>query len=83
MVESGQHISCQDVVELVTDYLEAALPPDETALLEQHLNFCEGCVWYVDQTRTTIDAVGRVDTSELTDETRSQLLAVFRDWKRS
>ena len=83
MAESGPHISCQEVVELVTDYLEAALPPDEAALMEQHLNFCGGCVWYVDQTRTTIDTVGRADTSELTDETRTQLLAVFRDWKRS
>jgi anti-sigma factor RsiW len=83
MADSGQHISCQDVVELVTDYLEAALPPDEAALMEQHLNFCEGCVWYVDQTRTTIEAVGLVRTSELTDEMRPRLLAVFRDWKRS
>ena len=83
MADSGPHISCQEVVELVTDYLEAALPPDEAALLEQHLNFCEGCVWYVDQTRLTIETIGRVGTSELTDDTRAQLLAVFRDWKRS
>jgi predicted anti-sigma-YlaC factor YlaD len=83
MTESGPHISCQDVVELVTDYLEAALASEEAALLEQHLNFCEGCVWYVDQTRTTIETVGQIAASELTDETRTRLLAVFRDWKRS
>ena len=83
MADSGPHISCQEVVELVTDYLEAALPSNEAALLEQHLNFCEGCVWYVDQTRTTIGTVGQIGTSDLTDETRTRLLAVFRDWKRS
>jgi hypothetical protein len=83
MADSGPHLSCQEVVELVTDYLEAALAPDEAALLEQHLNFCEGCVWYVDQTRTTIETVGRVGTADLTDETRTRLLAVFRDWNRS
>ena len=83
MADAGAHISCQEVVELVTDYLEAALSADQAALLEQHLNFCEGCVWYVDQTRTTIDTVGRVGTSDLTDETRTRLLTVFRDWKRS
>jgi hypothetical protein len=82
MAESGAHISCQEVVELVTDYLEAALPAEETALLEQHLNFCEGCVWYLNQTRTTIETVGRVGTADLTDETRERLLTVFRDWKR-
>ena len=83
MVDPGPHISCQDVVEQVTDYLETALAPEEAALLEQHLNFCEGCVWYVDQTRATIETVGRVGTSDFGDETRERLLAVFRDWKRS
>ena len=58
MPESAEHITCQEVVELVTDYLETALPADETALFEQHLNFCEGCVWYVDQMRTTVETVG-------------------------
>ena len=42
MTESDQHISCQEVVELVTGYLESELPAAETALFEQHLNFCEG-----------------------------------------
>jgi predicted anti-sigma-YlaC factor YlaD len=83
MADSGPHISCQQVVEVVTDYLEAALPPEEAALLEQHLNFCQGCVWYLDQTRTTIETLGRVSTADLTDETRERLLSVFRDWKRS
>ena len=83
MPDSDQHISCQEVVELVTDYLEVALQPDEAALMEQHLNFCEGCVWYVGQTRTTIETMGHIGTSELTDETRQRLLTVFRDWKRS
>jgi hypothetical protein len=41
--ESPDHITCQEVVELVTDYFEGALPADEAELLEQHLNFCDGC----------------------------------------
>jgi hypothetical protein len=40
-------------------------------------------VWYVDQTRTTIETVGHIDTPDLTAETRERLLTVFRDWKRS
>jgi len=58
-LHSHEHITCQEVVELVTDYLETALPVDETVLFEQHLNICEGCVWYVDQIRTTVGAVSR------------------------
>jgi anti-sigma factor RsiW len=83
MTESTQHISCQEVVELVTDYVEGALPVDETALFEQHLNFCDGCVWYVDQMRTTIDSVGRIGEEDLPEETRERLMTAFRDWKGS
>jgi anti-sigma factor RsiW len=83
MTESTQHISCQEVVELVTDYVEGALPMDETALFEQHLNFCDGCVWYVDQMRTTIDSVGRIGEEDLPEETRERLMTAFRDWKGS
>jgi anti-sigma factor RsiW len=83
MTESAEHITCQEVVELVTDYLETALPADETALFEQHLNFCEGCVWYLDQMRETIGTVGRLREEDVPEHTRAQLLTAFRDWKRS
>jgi anti-sigma factor RsiW len=82
MAESAEHVSCAEVVELVTDYLEGALPPDEAALFEQHLNFCDGCVWYVDQLRATVAAAGRVEEEDLPAETRERLLAAFRDWRR-
>lgn len=83
MTESADHITCQEVVELVTDYLEGALPSDETELFEQHLNFCDGCEWYVDQMRITLDTVGRVREEEAPPEMRERLLMAFRDWKRS
>jgi anti-sigma factor RsiW len=83
MAESAEHISCQEVVELVSDYLEGALAAGETSLFEQHLNFCEGCVWYVDQLRTTVQTVGRIREEEMPAETRDRLLAAFRDWRTS
>lgn len=83
MSESAEHITCQEVVDLVTEHLEGALPGDQASLFEQHLNFCEGCVWYVDQLRTTVTALGRIREEDVPDETRTQLLAAFRDWKRS
>ena len=83
MIESDQHITCQEVVELVTDYLERALDAGETSLFEQHLNFCDGCITYVDQLRMTIDVVGRVEEQDVPPETRERLLTAFRDWKRS
>jgi anti-sigma factor RsiW len=82
VAHSPLHISCQEVVELVSDYVEQALPPDDAAVLEQHLNFCDGCVWYVDQVRTTINVVGELRAEDLPEETKAKLLVAFRDWKR-
>jgi anti-sigma factor RsiW len=83
MTEGVAHITCQEVVELVTAYLESALPVDEASLFEQHVNSCDGCLWYVRQMRTTIATVGRIREQDVPPETRGQLIAAFRDWKRS
>ena len=78
-----EHISCQEVVELVTDYLEGALAPDLRARFEHHLTLCDGCIWYVDQIRTTVDAVGEIREEDISPEAKDRLLAAFRDWKGS
>jgi anti-sigma factor RsiW len=83
MADSHEHITCQQVVELVTDYFDGAMDADEAALFEQHLNFCDGCDWYVDQLRTTIATVGRIEETEVPPEMRTRLLAAFRDRRRS
>ena len=83
MAESAEHVTCQEVVELVTDYLEQALPADEAAVFEQHLNFCDGCDWYVDQMRTTIATVGRIEDEHVPPAMREKLLTAFRDRRRS
>ena len=83
MTESDQHITCREVVELVTDYLERGLDAGETSLVEQHLDVCDACVTYVDQMRLTIEAVGRIHEEDVSPETRERLLSAFRDWRHS
>lgn len=83
MADSAEHITCQEVVELVSDYLERSLPPDETTLFEQHLNFCDGCDWYVEQLKRTVETVGKIREEDIPAETKERLLTAFRDWKRS
>jgi anti-sigma factor RsiW len=74
-------LTCQELVELVTDYLEGALAPAERARFEAHLAGCPGCTRYVEQIRATIAVAGR--TRELEDRPdMAQLLAAFRDWRR-
>jgi len=70
-------LRCQDVVELVTDYLEGALDPNLTARFREHLRICPHCVEYLDQVRRTIRTVGRVPVEALPPETMDGLLAEF------
>jgi anti-sigma factor RsiW len=79
----AEHLSCQEVVELITDYLEGALPRDTASLFEEHLNFCDGCEVYLDEMRATIAAVGRLHIveAEMPADTRDRLLTAFRHWR--
>jgi anti-sigma factor RsiW len=61
-------MTCQELVELVTDYFEGALPPDERERLEAHLESCRDCVAYVGQMRTTIAIIGRLKEDELRED---------------
>jgi anti-sigma factor RsiW len=70
-------IACNELVELLTEYLEGTLPPDEVAAIDEHLTGCEACRAYLDQLRTTIDALGSVRTPTLADDTVDALLAAF------
>jgi anti-sigma factor RsiW len=79
---SRDHISCADVVELVTEYAEGALDEAQLSLFEEHLNFCDGCVWYVDQMRRTIESTGRLREDTVPSEAKERLVAAFRDWRR-
>ena len=73
---------CQELVEVITDYLEGALPERDRIRFEEHLAVCAKCAEYVEQFRRTIALVGRVDERDLDPATREGLLAAFRDWKR-
>ena len=74
-------MSCKELVELVTNYLEDALPPQERLRFEEHMTICPGCVTYVEQMRETVQLVGNLREESISPETRDQLLAAFRDWK--
>ena len=73
-------LTCIEVVELVTAYLEGELAADERARVEAHLSACAGCSAYLDQMRETITIVGRIDVDDLSDEAKADLLAAFRGW---
>jgi anti-sigma factor RsiW len=76
-------LSCQEVVELVTEYLDGALAPEDVARFDHHLSRCEGCAVYVEQIRMTIEAVGRAGAEDVPAGTRDGLVAAFREFRRA
>jgi anti-sigma factor RsiW len=74
-------ITCQELVELVTDYLENRLPRPERRRFEQHLVGCEGCFNYLEQMQETIRLVGRLREDSIPPRARERLLWALRDWK--
>ena len=79
----GTAISCQEVVEVVTDYLEGRMSAADVAIFEAHLDLCDGCKWYVEQMRITIATVGRIEETDVPDEVQATVLDAFRARFRS
>jgi anti-sigma factor RsiW len=81
MGATQEPMTCQQLVELVTDYFEGAMPPAERDRFEAHLKVCPGCEYYLEQMRTTMRLVK--ETNELDGRPEvSELLDMFRDYKR-
>src|SRR5947207_11101379 len=76
-------LSCQEIVELITDYLEGALLPEKRAQFEEHLAGCEGCTNYIEQVRLTIGMLRGLAQEPIFPETKEELLQTFRQWKSS
>jgi anti-sigma factor (TIGR02949 family) len=75
--------SCQEMIEVVTNFLDGALPLEEQERFERHLSYCAGCSTYVDQIRETIRQTGAVPREEaLPPALREEIVARFRNWKQ-
>ena len=74
-------LPCRELVELVTEYLEERLSPDDRARFDAHLAACEACRAFLEQFRQTIRALGRLPEEALSVAARATLLAAFRGWQ--
>lgn len=81
MSQDTAQLSCQELVELVTDYLEGALSLDYQARFEAHAERCQGCGVYLEQMRVTIDLLGHLPKAALPDGAERELLEAFRGWR--
>ena len=80
MFRRRSRLTCQQVVELVTEYLDGVMEPGRRARFEGHLAACHGCRAYLEQFRTTVSLVGRVDVADVPAPVMRELLSAFRNW---
>jgi predicted anti-sigma-YlaC factor YlaD len=80
-VTQSEAISCQELVELVTDYLEGALDAADLARFEEHVSACVDCRRYLEQLRQTIRVTGTLRPDDLSLDAEAALLQAFRGWR--
>ena len=73
-------IVCRDLLELISGYLDDALPHDVHAAVAAHLAGCDGCTTVLEEFRSTIEMTGMLTEEQITPGQRDTLLAAFRDW---
>ena len=74
-------LTCDEVIDLLSNYIEDALSPDERSRVDEHLALCDGCETYLEQIRETIRLSGMVTEEQVPEEEKTALLAAFRDWR--
>jgi anti-sigma factor RsiW len=79
---SERALTCHEVIDLLSNYVEDALSPDERRRVDEHLALCDGCETYLEQIRETIRLSGMVTEEQVGEEERMALLAAFREWRR-
>jgi anti-sigma factor RsiW len=79
----AEDLACIEEVEIMTDYLEGALPAADVRRLERHLETCPGCTEYLEQMRTVAGSLGGLAGDSLPGEMRDDLIAAFRDFRKA
>ena len=81
MIANPDDLSCKELVEVVTDYLDDRLAIEDRTRFEMHLVYCTPCQVYLDQMRQTVKLAGRLSEETLPPGSKEDLLRAFRRWK--
>jgi anti-sigma factor RsiW len=73
-------LTCQELVELITDYVEGALDKQRYSEVARHLSECDDCLRYVAQLQQTERVLATMPAPALSDHDRAALIAAYRDW---
>lgn len=74
-------LTCREIVQLVTEYLEGRMPAETRVRFERHVAICPPCRGFLSQMRETLRLSGQISEESLSPEKRDHILAAFRDWE--
>jgi anti-sigma factor RsiW len=80
---ANHELTCKELVEIVTEYLEGTLPEPDRLRFEAHLGACAGCTNYLQQMQQTIHTLGALTEETIAPQTRAELLQIFKNWKKA
>jgi anti-sigma factor RsiW len=80
-VMPADELTCIEIVELVTAYIEDTLPFEARRRFDAHLTGCDLCTEYLRQMRLTIHALGRLPEESISGEALAELQRAFRSFK--
>ena len=76
-----QALTCHEVIELLSDYIEGVLSADDRRRVDEHLALCDGCETYLEQMREAIRLTGMVTEDQVPEDQKAALLTAFHDWR--
>ena len=79
---ASDFLTCQELVELITDYLDGVMPNEQRVAFEGHIAICPPCRGYLAEIRRTVQVAGTLTEDMIPPEGRDVMLRAFRDWKR-
>lgn len=80
-MQPHEEMACNELVEVITDYIEGTMAPRDRERFEAHLDECPYCVNYVEQMRSLIGSLGKLEREEIPEAAKRDLLEAFRGWK--
>ena len=75
-------MTCAELVERITEYLDGALSADERRRVEAHLTSCDGCSAHLEQMRTALRLLREQPRERSSPGLEDRLAAAFREWAR-
>ncbi len=81
--DTRREMACQELVEVITDYLEGTLPELDRERFETHLASCAACQEYLEQMQALVRLTGKLTARSLEPATVDSLLSAFRRWRHS